>query len=77
MSGSEADEANLASIFGGNSAQASRIPEDLRPILLNRWSSLRQQLDASRPSVAATEESGDKGTSDPSKFFGPILVFMV
>ena len=69
MSGSEADEANLASIFGGNSAQASRIPEDLRPILLNRWSSLRQQLDASRPSVAASDESGgDKSTSDPSKF---------
>ena len=69
MSGSEADEVNLASIFGGNSAQASRIPEDLRPILLNRWSSLRQQLDASRPSVAASDESGgDKSTSDPSKF---------
>ena len=80
MSGSEADEANLASIFGGNSAQASRIPEDLRPILLNRWSSLRQQLDASRPSVAALDESGgDKSTSDPSKFlfFLPILDFMV
>ena len=77
MSGSEADEANLASIFGGNSAQASRIPEDLRPILLNRWSSLRQQLDASRPSVAATDESGDKSTSDPSMFFGPIMVSIV
>ena len=77
MSGSEADEANLASIFGGNSAQASRIPEDLRPILLNRWSSLRQQLEASRPSVAATDESGDKSTSDPSMFFGSIFILIV
>ena len=68
MSDLETDEDNLASIFDGNTAQASRIPEDLRPILLDRWSKLRQELDSSRPSVAP-DETGEKatGTADPSK----------
>ena len=65
MSGSDTEDSDFASIFGGDVTQASRIPEDLRPILLERWNKIRHELDASRPSVAP-DDSGEKATSDPS-----------
>ena len=68
MSGSDTEDSDFASIFGGDVAQASRIPEDLRPILLERWNKIRHELDASRPSVAP-DDSGEKATSDPSTTF--------
>ena len=68
MSGSDTEDSDFASIFGGDVAQASRIPEDLRPILLERWNRIRHELDASRPSVAP-DDSGEKATSDPSTTF--------
>ena len=69
MASSEGDDQDLTSSLFGDSAQADRIPEDLRPILLERWSKLRQQLDASRPSVASNvgESSEKSGGIDPSK----------
>ena len=67
MASSGDDDQDLTSSLFGDSAQADRIPEDLRPILLERWSKLRQQLDASRPSVANVGESAEKsGGIDPS-----------
>ena len=65
MASSGGDDQGLTSLFG-DSAQADRIPEDLRPILLERWSKLRQQLDASRPSPNVGESS-EKSGIDPSK----------
>ena len=58
----------IASIFGGDETKASRIPEDLRPILLERWSKLRKELDSSRPDMSgpsSTETSG-AAVQDPS-----------
>ena len=68
MASSGGDDQDLTSLLG-DAAQADRIPEDLRPILLERWSKLRQQLDASRPSVASNvgESSEKSGGIDPSK----------
>ena len=69
MASSGGDDQDLTSLLG-DAAQADRIPEDLRPILLERWSKLRQQLDASRPSVANVGESAEKsGGIDPSNNF--------
>ena len=63
------EASEIASIFGGDETKASRIPEDLRPILLERWSKLRKELDSSRPDMSgpssSTETSGEK--VDPSK----------
>ena len=64
------EPSEIASIFGGDEAQASRIPEDLRPILLERWSKLRRELDSSRPNVsgASSIETSVATAADPSNF---------
>ena len=63
MATSGGDDQDFTSLLG-DASQAERIPEDLRPVLLDRWSKLRKQLDASRPSVS---ESAEKSGIDPSK----------
>ena len=66
------EPSEIASIFGGDEAQASRIPEDLRPVLLERWSKLRKELDSSRPDVSgasASDSAEARKDEDPSKFF--------
>ena len=65
------EPSEIASIFGGDEAQASRIPEDLRPVLLERWSKLRKELDSSRPDVSgasASDSAEARKDEDPSKF---------
>ena len=63
------EPSEIASIFGGDEAQASRIPEDLRPVLLERWSKLRKELDSSRPDVSGASDSAEaRKDEDPSKF---------
>ena len=64
------EPSEIASIFGGDETQASRIPEDLRPILLERWSKLRRELDSSRPNVsgASSTETSVATAADPSNF---------
>ena len=64
------EPSEIASIFGGDEAQASRIPEDLRPVLLERWSKLRKELDSSRPDVSgasASDSAEARKDEDPSK----------
>ena len=58
----------IASIFGGDETKASRIPEDLRPILLERWSKLRKELDSSRPDMSGPSSTETSGATvqDPS-----------
>ena len=65
------EPSEIASIFGVDDAQVSRIPEDLRPILLQRWSNLRKELDSSRPNVSgsSTAETATTKAPDPSKFY--------
>ena len=66
------EPSEIASIFGGDEAQASRIPEDLRPVLLERWSKLRKELDSSRPDVSgasASDSAEARKDEDPSKFY--------
>ena len=66
------EPSEIASIFGGDEAQASRIPEDLRPVLLERWSRLRKELDSSRPDVSgasASDSAEARKDEDPSKFY--------
>lgn len=68
MSDTEEGASEFANIFGGNVAQASRIPEDLRPILLERWAKLRQELDSSRPKVSeGTQEDTETPAPDLGK----------
>ncbi len=54
------------SIFGGDADTASRVPADLRPILLDRWTALRHELDSSRPNVSAAATT-EKAEVDLSK----------
>ena len=64
------EPSEIASIFGVDDAQVSRIPEDLRPILLQRWSNLRKELDSSRPNVSGSSTAETAATAtDPSKFY--------
>ena len=73
MSDSEASEkAEFAeSIFGGDQDLASKIPQEVRPLLLERWSKLRHELDSSRASNLAArgvEDAASEGpVQDPSK----------
>ena len=62
---------DLVDIFGGNAENAARIPEDLRPVLLERWTKLRRELnlDSPKPNVSdKTEKTSDEPAPDLSKF---------